>query len=88
MAPVRDRVLVPVFVNVAEAPEMIPDRVPEVVVTSMMAPVVSKLTGLAAVTAEIKARVVPAVMVRVLVPRASALPNPIVPAAAREVPPV
>jgi hypothetical protein len=67
---------------------MAPDRVPETVDTSTIAPVVNKTTGLAALTAEINVRVVPAVMVRVLVPRANALPKPIVPAAAREVPPV
>jgi hypothetical protein len=68
--------------------EITPDKVPEVVVTSTMAPVVNKTMGLAALTAEINVRVVPAVIVRVLVPRARALPKPIVPAEAREVPPV
>jgi hypothetical protein len=66
---------------------MVPDKVPDVVVTSTMAPPPNKTMGLAALTAEVNAREVPAVMVRVLVPRPVALPKPIVPTV-REVPPV
>ena len=74
--------------SIALPPEMTPDKVPEAVVTLTLAPEVNKLMGFATLTAEVKARVVPAVMVRVLVPSANALPKPIVPPAARDVPPV
>jgi hypothetical protein len=86
--PVRDRVFAPVFVSVDPDPSMIPDKVPDAVVTSMTAVALAgRVILLVTLSAETKARVVFADIVNVPVPIApAAVPKARVPAT-REVPP-
>jgi hypothetical protein len=77
----------PVTVSIElAAPEITPDKVPEAVVTSTMAPVLDRKITFDAVTATLNANVVPTDIVNEPVPKPEADPIAMVPAL-RVVPP-